>query len=370
MRRAAAIEVVWPHRGDILNRHDGTNAPQGLVVTVKGSAPADEVLTVTANDVPAESLTRQGEGFEARVTLRDRKNIIRVSDGGEPVSVPVLWDRDSQTRYRFSIDDNILFLKDLARGQYDSLFDHWYLDFWRTVHRRFGTKVHINIYYQTDPSVWDGPQFQLPEMPDRFRGEWQDNADWLHLTFHALQNKPDRPYKDAGHDRVAQDYDRITEEIRRFAGEESVSSFTTVHWAEATAEGVRALKERGVKGLIGLFDRSRGQTPFTRYYLDDALADYVSTRDYWWDPALDMIYLSCDAVVNGFQLGEIVPHLEKVSANAHTGELIELLIHEQYFRPELSIYQPDVQEKVLRAVEWVSERGYKPVFWGEGFIGA
>ncbi|NPV06995.1 MAG: hypothetical protein HPY83_03395 [Anaerolineae bacterium] len=364
------VQVTWPWSGDILNRHDGVQTPKGLRITVRGTTPADTALSVTCNGRPAHEVRRRGARFEADVLLHDHRCDLTVRAGEASAVVPVLWDRDSFPRYRFSIDDNILFLKDLAQGDYPSLFDHWYLAFWRSIHQRFGTKVHVNIYYQTDPSVWDGETFRLPQMPDRFMGEWQDNADWLRLTFHARQNKPDRPYKDAGYDELARDYDMVTEQIRRFAGDELTSTFTTVHWAEATRDGVRALRDRGVKGLIGLFDRRHGRTPYTRYYLSEELADHVAARDYWWDPDMDMLYVSCDMVVNSYALDEVLPRLEAVSSSPHTSEVIELLIHEQYFRRELSIYQPDAQYKVVRAVEWVSERGYRPVFWSEGFIGA
>ena len=365
--------VTSPRAGDILNRHDGTVSPQGLRVWVRGwAAEGQPVLVRCASGSASGELVqaqRQGTAFEAQVPLMGRRNTISVTAGQEKVVIPVLWDMNSQPRYRFSVDDNILFLKDIAESSYRSLFEHWYLAFWRGIHEKYGTKVHINIYYQTDDSVHSGKPFQLPQMPDRFKSEWQANSDWLHLTFHAWQNKPDRPYKDAGYEQLAHDYEAVTNEIRRFAGEECLSSFTTVHWAEATQSGIQALRDRGVKGLIGLFDQ-RQYTPNTRYYLDETTADHVAKRDYWWDPGMDMIFLSCDAVVNSYRLDDIEPRLEQVGASAHTAEVIELLIHEQYFRRELPIYQPDVQEKVARAVEWVSRRGYKPVFWGDGFIGA
>ena len=365
--------VRSPLAGDILNRHDGTVSPQGLWVWVRGWAAEGATVTVScasgsANVAPVPA-RRQGAAFEAQVALLGRHNTITVTAGEDKVAVPVLWDMDSQPRYRFSIDDNILFLKDIAGSSYRSIFEHWYLAFWRDIHRKYGTAVHINIYYQTDDSVLGQGHFQLSQMPALFKGEWQANSDWLRLTFHAWQNKPDRPYKDAGYDKMAHDYEAVTGEIRRFAGEESLSSFTTVHWAEATRAGVQALRDRGVKGLIGLFDQ-RQFTPHTRYYLDEATADHVGKRDYWWDPGLDVIFVSCDAVVNSYGMDEVVPRLEQVGTSAHTAEVIELLIHEQYFRRELPNYQPDVQEKVVRAVEWVTRRGYKPVFWGDGFIGA
>jgi hypothetical protein len=50
-------------------------------------------------------------------------------------------------------------------------------------------------------------------------------------------------------------------------------------------------------------------------------------------------------------------------------ELIELLIHEQYFREELMNYQPEIKDKVIASLEWVAERGYEPCFWSEGLLG-
>ena len=74
-------------------------------------------------------------------------------------------------------------------------------------------------------------------------------------------------------------------------------------------------------------------------------------------------------MVNGLALDEIEPHLDRQAASPHTGEMIELLIHEQYFREEWAYHQPETQEKVRTALRWVTERGYEPVFWGDGFLG-
>ena len=66
---------------------------------------------------------------------------------------------------------------------------------------------------------------------------------------------------------------------------------------------------------------------------------------------------------------DIITKLDAQEESAHTCELIELLIHEQYFREELGNYQPDISDKVIAALEWVSERGYEPCFWCEWFLG-
>ena len=59
-----------------------------------------------------------------------------------------------------------------------SLFDNFYLGFMRDLRDRYGTKTHINIYYAYE-------DFDLRQMPDTYKSEWRDNADWLQLSFHA-----------------------------------------------------------------------------------------------------------------------------------------------------------------------------------------
>jgi hypothetical protein len=228
------LAIAFPADGDILNRCDGVESPDSLLVTVRGTAPAG--ASVPVNGQPA---ARDGDAFTCAIPITARRNAIRAEAGNESVGIEVFWNRGSRKRYRFSVDDNILFLKDLGLNPdaYASLFDHWYLDFWLSMHKRYGTKIHINIYHQTDG-------FDLAQMPDRWRDEWRQNADWLHLSFHALQDKPDRPYRNARYAQMAHDFDLVCGHIRRFAGNETLSRTTTVHWAECPKDAALALRDR------------------------------------------------------------------------------------------------------------------------------
>lgn len=359
------VRISEPWNGDILNRHDGSESAQALTVQVRGEAP--EGASVSVNGLPAQV---QAGAFCCQALLRQRENeLVAVARRGGAQwqeGIRVLWDRGSRPRYRFSVDDNIEFLKDLGTrpDDYPSLFDHWYLAFWRRMHEEFGAKIHINIYYRTVAG-----DFQIARMPDRWKEEWQANSPWLHLTFHALQDKPDRIYRQATYSQMAHDFDLVVGEIRRFAGEAVLSQATTVHWAEAPKEACRALHDRGIRVLIGIFRRPAGSELTTGYYLPETIADHIAGRDCWYDAETDLTFVDCDAVVNHFTPEQVEPHLDRQGASPHTAELVELLIHEQYFRKELRCYQPDVQERVARALRWVTERGYEPVFWGDGFLG-
>lgn len=51
-------------------------------------------------------------------------------------------------------------------------------------------------------------------------------------------------------------------------------------------------------------------------------------------------------------------------------EIIDLFTHEQYFWPFYKSYVPDHAQRLDAAIRWVTEHGYKPVFFHEGLLGA
>jgi len=356
------LSIDHPINGMICNRHDGTVTPQGLRIRVVGRARGH----VTVNGNPADV---RGNGFSAEVTLKGGKNTIHAqatdSSRTEEAHLTVLYDQNSFPRCRFSLDDNIWWLRDLARraDHYRSIFDNPFLAFWRRMHERYGLRAHFNIYYQ------DEADFTLEQMPDKFRSEWRDNAHWLRLTFHALANNPGNPYANADYATMKRDYEKVTAHIVRFAGEELLSDFTTIHWGIAPQEACRALRDCGIRGLVGYFLERDGK-PFVAYYVTKAQQEHLCARDYWLDPDIDMIFVKHDLVVNNCPLPEITPRLDALYADKHQSEVLELMIHEQYFYPHFVAYRPDAWDRVETCARWVVEHGYKWVFYDEGFVGA
>lgn len=354
------LRIINPPDGAILNRHDGEQTKAGLRIQVKGLASAGGPVRV--NDIPAA--VRGGE-FQGAVMLDKRENRITVTGpNGTRDEITVIWDRDSYPRYRFSTDDNIWFLRDIQRNAqtYTSIFQNPYLAFWRQMHLKYGMKIHHNIYYETSG-------FNLSQMPDKFRDEWRANAHWMRLSFHARANDPARPYAHASAEQIRDDYLAVTREIVRFAGSETLSTaVTTIHWGAVTRAAAAALRKEGVRILLGA-DVFHDDLPYVGYHLSIAQMHDILGRDYWKDTREDLILLHHDLVVNAVPLDGIVPHLERIALDPHESEVMELIIHEQYFYPDYRSYEPDFRERVERALEWVTRRGYKPVFFGDGFLG-
>ena len=152
--------------------------------------------------------------------------------------------------YRFSIDDNIWFLRDINSNNYSSIFENPYLGFFKNLHEKYGARFQFNIYYETEG-------FDLSEMTDRYRDEWRENADWLRLSFHGRYDIGEPPYMNSSYEEAFEDCQSVHREILRFAGEDTLSYFTTILYCQASPEALRAFYDCGLRGLVGLFEDGR-----------------------------------------------------------------------------------------------------------------
>jgi len=209
----------------------------------------------------------------------------------------------------------------------------------------------------------------LPQFPDRYKGEWEDNAAWLKLAFHAYANKPDRPYQYASARQLIGDLDKVAEQIRRFAGERTYSPPTVIHWGMVQPPALTALAKRGVRVLSGYFDRREGDGWDVNYLLDDDRSEYLSRHDALMDFDSGLVFSKVDIVCNNTPIERIVPTLEPLAKDPNRAEIMDLFTHEQYFWPFYPNHVPDHAQRLDTAIRWVTEHGYKPVFFHEGFLG-
>jgi len=351
---ATPFTFLSPVDGDMLCNNDGEVTQGGLKTRVTITGPAGLSLSVNGT----------GAGYKdgrytADILLGDYRNTIEVKEASSDKrqSIVVFWLRNYAGKYRLSLDDNIWFLKDIAdhADVYRSIFENPYLGLFRQVHELYGTKVHFNLYYQTEG-------FNLSQFPDKYKGEWKDNAGWLRLSFHALQNDPDMPYKNAGYDTVKKDCELVMDQIRRFAGEELMDQVTTLHWGEATVEGCRALRDSGYTALAGYFNLEKEPVS---YYLEGEQRKHLNQRFIWRDNREGIIFNRIALVINTIPLEQVVPFLDGLRSGSRKPAYVDLMIHEQYFYPFYRDYQPDYGQKVLSSVKWAEENGYKPAFLGE-----
>lgn len=365
----AELRILEPFHGAVLNRRHGRQSADSLTIRIAGEArPGD---TVKVNGVDCR---RSGNRFEADIPLREHENdivaVAETRDGRHETRVCVVWDRYSEPRYRFGIDDNSFFLRDIAQKKYGSLFDCFYLSGLRDLHRKYGTKFVLNCYYVAadDTKLPTNEDFRLPQFPDRYKSEFRDNADWLKLTFHAYANMPDRPYQDASPEKLLADLDLVASEIRRFAGEDTYVVPTVIHWAMTRRSALRPLFDHGIRVLSGGFWHF-GETWDINYNLDDMVSEYCSRHNAWKDFESGIVFSLNTHCCNSVPVDRTVAALEAATKDPNTAEIVDIVTHEQYFWPFYFNYIPDHFQRLDTTIRWVTEHGYKPVFYHEGFLG-
>jgi hypothetical protein len=356
------LRILEPIDGAVMHARLGREVAGGLEIEIRGHAPQDAQVLVQGRPAP-----RNGQAFLGKAVLRERETevIVTTEAGGQrqQAKVGLVWDRHSEKRYRFVIDDNSFFLRDITQKDYTSLFDCFYLKMLRDLNAKYGACFTLNIYYTT------GDDWNLSQFPAKYRSEWEANAHWLRLAFHAYANDPARPYQDAAVEKLLADVDLINAEIHRFAGPKTFSPVVVVHWGMTRPEAWKPLYDRGSRVLGGYFRKSADGQWDVNYRMDDVRSEWLSRHDLLKDFASGIIFSKVDIVVNSTPLDKIVPTLDSVAADPRTGEIIDLLTHEQYFWPFYRNYLPDHAQRLDRAIKFVTEHGYKPVFLQDGFLG-
>ena len=353
------MEIIFlnPIEGDLLiTGADGELSAGALLTPVRVQAPP--LCGLGINGLPA----RYENGvYEALVPLRRGFNRIEATAGdGTSAAIRVWWLEGAQYKYRFTVDDCIRCFEDIAAHAhtYRSIFENPFLNLFHRAHEEYGSKVHINVFYETV----DGA-FNLSMMPDCFREEFGANAGWLSLSFHAMREFPDEPYRDADYATVMADCERVTRQIIRFAGEKVLRNSTTLHWGAANARGVRALHDSGFRALCGyLFFDEKGD-PLVSYHLTPAQVAHAEKREGWVDFDEDVIFTKLDFVLNSdqFPAHSVAPYLDELSARPHEGRFIQMVIHEQYFYPDYFHYEPDYAQRVMNMARWMKSHGYESI---------
>ena len=227
------------------------------------------------------------------------------------------------------------------------MFDHPYLAMYRRLHEEFGLMVQLNLFYRME-------DFDLSQVSEAYYAEWEANSYWLKLSFHSeLENV--KPYEGSDYDEVYEDCKRVHEQIRRFASPAVLANTTTIHYCLLTEDGLKAMEDNRVFGLLGLFGSN--QNPRTSYGIAESEAEKIRNGEILKIGKIS--FASIDIVLNCFSIKEILEQLMRMGQR----NCIRVMIHEQYFYGDYIHYQPEFEEKLRSAFSFFSEHGYQSSFY-------
>ena len=294
----------------------------------------------------------------------------------------------------FYTDDVIWCLRDVALERPKSIFDNAFFKMIKRAHDDFGMTMQLNLFYRTD-FFYGSREFTLRDMPDCYKAEFEAASDWLKFAFHAKQEFPDYPYINAKYEDVMLDCADIFNEIRRFAGEASISHAVIPHWMPISREACQALADSGVRNLCVssgdteeytgdesvlpyghaarlLHNRQPETRLYTRPTKDERIKASLCGYNHISTEQANEIFLKDKAIhdektgINFCLLGssiclnlEKLEELESSILESDGAEYLPIFNHEQYFYPEYFAYQPDYADKVYLAAKVVHDAGYQ-----------
>ncbi|MBQ3224709.1 MAG: hypothetical protein IJB42_03275 [Oscillospiraceae bacterium] len=294
----------------------------------------------------------------------------------------------------FYIDDVIWCLRDVTQKRPASLFDDPFFSMLKNAHDEYGMTVQLNLFYRTD-FFYGSREFTLKDVTDAYRSEFDEASDWLKFGFHAKQEYPAFPYVNAEYEDVKMDCDAIFGEVRRFAGDKSISYVVVPHVLPISKEGVRALCDCGVKlvnasagdafefeeepDVLPVWYKMRllhNRKPETKLYRKKTrmiehqtticaynhldLETYATVRHKLAgirDKEFDIYYkgLCNGPCLNLYGLSELEDEYAPLIGKDYIGSGL----HEQYFYPDYFAYQPEYADKIYKMCEILKRNGYE-----------
>ncbi|MBR6244781.1 hypothetical protein IKR20_04335 [bacterium] len=166
--------------------------------------------------------------------------------------------------FHLSIDDSIGFLEDLTKNKarYKSAFDQPFLALLKELHDKFGSKITLYFFYQTNG-------FSLADATAEYAKEFKANSDWLKFGFHAVSADFFEKF-DA--DIELEFYKKTIAELTRISSSANISYFLRLDRFIANEKAIEKLSKNG---LLGLFIAEQRQKR-----INDALSDEELTVCY------------------------------------------------------------------------------------------
>ena len=188
------------------------------------------------------------------------------------------------SQIHISLDDVKGIFKALIKGTPDSIFDTRTLGFLQFLHENYDACFDLFCTFKHE-------SYSLSEVPDKYKYEFAENAEWLRFGFHCYEESDDYSFVDVERFRCC--YTSFANEIKRVTGQNDYPQMLRIHRFSASMDICKVLKESGVDILLASDDNR------CDYYLSDEENRKLHADLQYYDDRLKMkFYKSCTRLEN------------------------------------------------------------------------
>lgn len=214
----------------------------------------------------------------------------------------------------FSVDDTLeclLWLTDNS-DKVNSIFDSPVFRFAKEIHDRYG--LGVSFY-----CMFTNGELSLEAVLDKWKNEFQENAEWLKFGFHAY--KMNSNYNDASREQITWEFEKVMEQLIRITGGgECITDVIRLHFCSGNSEVRSELVKHGVKVLLCADDDR------INYGLSKDENEAVLTQGYYIDVEMNCIY------VRTYIRVEEVENMEETIKSYHHTPFITIFTHEKWMK--------------------------------------
>lgn len=134
----------------------------------------------------------------------------------------------------FSVDDTIEIFRYLTENNCNSIFDNPILKYFKELNEEYNFIVSMYCFYEKDG-------FNLSMCPDKYKKEFEENADWLKFGFHSLTDKS--KYGDYDADKFRSELIKTVDAIKHIVSESAITYDVRLGFGQGNRACIRTMKE-------------------------------------------------------------------------------------------------------------------------------
>lgn len=145
-----------------------------------------------------------------------------------------------------SFDDIYEVLMDITENEniYESVFDNEFLKILKNMNEDYGAKFALYIYDSNPKNSFD-----VRKVSSKYREEFITNSNWLKFGYHSIEPTTSFDHLTSINE-FKESFIRVNNEIKRFAGEESITTVLRLNYFRASPDKIEYLFNQGVSGLL------------------------------------------------------------------------------------------------------------------------
>ncbi len=238
------------------------------------------------------------------------------------ISMTACGQAEKDTNYmHLSIDDNVFCFEDLAKNNYDSLFDQPYFKGLKELHDEYGAVISLYTYNKT-----------LDKVGEQYVDDFKANSSWLKLGLHADEHYgvnrnvyQEMMEYDFGYDEAKTFWNDFTANVTRICGSlDSLDRIPRLEYYCAKLEYVQGLRDAD-NGALGFLVRGDGSHELM--YYDAEIGAKIQKENYYVDSDNDFTLVGTDLTIESLLVKEPAkPNFKDLTADeiAHVNPLTNL----------------------------------------------